>query len=196
MTFLMKIILAGDGSVGKTSLRKRYLGEGFKEIYDVTIGADFSIYKTLIAGRSIKFQMWDLAGQPRFKMVQKSYYLGSLGALLIFDITKRETFQSLQNWIHEIWNNNGRGLIPIVLLGNKVDLRDQYPESISNEVIQRYCAKLSEQSYSKGFEIKYLETSAKTGLNVAKAFELLANGYFEFVENQKKARTLLLKALT
>lgn len=183
----MKIVLAGDGGVGKTSLRKSYLGEGFKVQYDMTIGADFSVYKTEIDGHHIKFSIWDLAGQPRFKIIRERYYTGTLGALLLFDVTKRESFENLQTWIKEIWNFNGFGRpIPIIILGNKVDLRDQYPESISNEIVQRYCVKLSEQTKQYGFEIKYLETSAKTGLNVKEAFESLARVYLDYVAREKK----------
>ncbi|MHA2364982.1 MAG: GTP-binding protein [Candidatus Hodarchaeales archaeon] len=186
MTFLMKIVLTGDGGVGKTAIRERYLGRGFQSKYMMTIGADFALKEAVIDGRSIKFQIWDLAGQQRFGAVRSVYYLGCLGALLLFDVTRRESFENLQSWIKEIWNHNGKGVIPIVLLGNKVDLRDQYPDSISNEVAERYCAKLSEQTQPHGFDIRFLETSAKTGLNVAEAFDVLGQVYFEYLEKQKK----------
>lgn len=185
MTFLMKIVLAGDGGVGKTAIRERYLGRGFQSKYMMTIGADFALKESVITGRSIKFQIWDLAGQQRFGAVRSVYYLGCLGALLLFDVTRRESFENLQNWIKEIWNNNGKGIIPIVVLGNKVDLRDQYPDNISNEVAKRYCAKLTEQTKSHGFDIQFMETSAKNGLNVGEAFDKLGKVYFDYIEQQK-----------
>ena len=72
--FLVKIVLAGDGAVGKTTLRRRYLGEGFQASYMMTIGADFAVKRVDIGGKTITFQIWDLAGQPRFQMVRELYY--------------------------------------------------------------------------------------------------------------------------
>ena len=189
MTFLMKIVLTGDGGVGKTALRERYLGRGFQSKYMMTIGADFALKEATIDGRSIKFQIWDLAGQQRFGAVRSVYYLGCLGALLLFDVTRRESFENTQNWIKEIWTNNGKGIVPIVLLGNKADLRDQYPDSITTEMAQRYAAKLSEQTRPHGFDIHYMDTSAKTGLNVSQAFDELGRVYFQYLENSKKPTT-------
>lgn len=186
MVFLMKIVLTGDGGVGKTALRERYLGRGFQSKYMMTIGADFALKESTIDGRSIKFQIWDLAGQTRFGAVRSVYYLGCLGALLLFDVTRRESFENLQSWIKEIWTHNGKGIIPIVILGNKADLRDQHPDSISNAVAERYCEKLSEQTRPQGFDIRFMETSAKTGLNVGEAFDMLGKVYFEYLEKQKK----------
>lgn len=186
MTFLMKIVLAGDGGVGKTALRERYLGRGFQSKYMMTIGADFALKEAVIDGRAIKFQIWDLAGQTRFGAVRSVYYLGCLGALLLFDVTRRESFENLENWIKEIWNHNGKGVIPLVILGNKVDLRDQHPDSITDEMAQRYCAKLTDQTKENGFEVRYLQTSAKTGLNVAESFDMLGKVYFEYLDKNKK----------
>ncbi|MHA2274635.1 MAG: GTP-binding protein, partial [Candidatus Kariarchaeaceae archaeon] len=177
----MKIVLAGDGAVGKTALRHRYLGEGFQSKYMMTIGADFALKEVTIDGKAIKFQIWDLAGQQRFEVVRSVYYAGCLGALLLFDITRVDSFQNCSKWIKEIWTNNGKGTIPIVLLGNKSDLRDHADNPITSELAQRYADKLSEQTRPKGFHIRYLDTSAKTGLNVPEAFEELGRTYLEYV---------------
>ena len=185
----MKIVLAGDGGVGKTALRERYLGRGFQSKYMMTIGADFALKEAAVDTRSIKFQIWDLAGQQRFNAVRSVYYLGCLGALLMFDVTRKESFEACANWIKEIWTNNGKGVIPVVLLGNKADLRDQHPDSISAEMAKRYTVKLSEQTKAHGFDIHYMDTSAKTGLNVAQSFEELGRVYFAYVEKQKKQQT-------
>lgn len=182
----MKIVLAGDGSVGKTSLRNSYLGRTFKSKYEMTIGADFALHQAEIAGRSVKFQIWDLAGQPRFKDVRSLYYMGCVGALLLFDVTNRDSFQSLEHWINELWEHNTKGVIPFILLGNKVDLRDQFPQSVSDEEAHQYSHKLSELTKSHGFEIEFLHTSAKTGLNVAEAFESLAQTRFKQLEKLRK----------
>ncbi|MHA1449172.1 MAG: Rab family GTPase [Candidatus Hodarchaeales archaeon] len=185
--FLMKIVLAGDGAVGKTALRERYLGKGFQAKYLMTIGADFALKEASIDNKDLKFQIWDLAGQQRFSAVRSVYYLGCLGALLLFDVTRPETFENLQNWVDELWKNNGKGVIPLVILGNKVDLRDQFPNHVTDEQALSYCEKLSEKTRSEGFEIQYLPTSAKTGLNVAESFDKLGTVYFQFVEKGKKS---------
>ena len=184
MVFLMKIVLMGDGAVGKTAIRERYLGKGFQSTYMMTIGADFAIKEQEIHEKTVKFQIWDLAGQTRFGAVRSVYYLGCLGGLLLYDVTRPESYQNLTSWIQEYWKNNGKGIIPVVILGNKVDLRDQFPNSISPEQGQEFCEKLSEQTNPHGFETKYLETSAKTGLNIQEAFHALGEVYFKFVEDQ------------
>ncbi|MFX1513985.1 MAG: Rab family GTPase [Promethearchaeota archaeon] len=131
---LMKICLLGDGAVGKTSLRERYLGKGFKSGYTMTIGADFAVKESNVDGNEIKFQIWDLAGQPRFSSVRELYYKGSVGGLLVYDCTRPESYQNLDGWIEELWKNNGRGKLPLVLIANKVDLREENPDSISPEL--------------------------------------------------------------
>ncbi|MFW9994183.1 MAG: Rab family GTPase [Candidatus Odinarchaeota archaeon] len=181
-TFLMKIILAGDGAVGKTSLRERYLGRGFTGQYLKTIGADFALKKETIGDEDLKFQIWDLAGQQRFQNVRSVYYNGALGALLLFDVTRRDSFENLDLWVEEIWKNNGKGFIPIVVLGNKYDLRDQVPDCIDENEAQNYCKELSKKTKEKGFEIEFLNTSAKTGLNVGKAFQTLGKVYFDLMK--------------
>ena len=184
----MKITLMGDGAVGKTALRERYLGKGFSSKYMMTIGADFALKETEIGGRPLKFQIWDLAGQPRFGAVRSVYYLGCLGGLLLFDVTRPETFQNAEQWVNEYWKHNGKGKIPFVLLGNKVDLRDQFPNSITDEQALEYCERMSEQTAETGFDVKYMATSAKTGLNVDDAFATLGEVYFKFVEAQQQSQ--------
>ncbi len=181
----MKIVLAGDGAVGKTALRERYLGKGFSSNYMMTIGADFALKEATIREKSIKFQIWDLAGQPRFGTVRSVYYYGCLGALLLFDVTRPDTFTNLENWLEEIWKNNGKGMIPVVLLGNKVDLREQFPNHITDAQAEEFADNLTRKSADVGFPVKYMPTSAKTGLNVSAAFDMLGNVYLDYVEAQQ-----------
>ena len=174
----MKVCLLGDGAVGKTALRERYLGKQFSSGYVMTIGADFAVKKTEIDTaegiKSVKFQIWDLAGQPRFNSVRELYYKGSHGGLLIFDITRRDSFTNLTSWIDELYRNSGRGIMPIAFLGNKVDLRDEVDDPISEDEAQEFINQIKEQ-YKIDFEIPYLETSAKTGQNVDASFDILAS---------------------
>ncbi|MHA2297040.1 MAG: Rab family GTPase [Candidatus Hodarchaeales archaeon] len=182
-TFLLKMVLAGDGAVGKTSLRERYLGRGFKSQYLQTIGADFALKEIEIKSNNVKFQIWDLAGQQRFQNVRSVYYTGALAALLLFDITRRDSFNNLDSWIKEIWEHNGKGIIPIVVLGNKFDLRDESPDCVDKKEALKFCKQLSKKTKEKNFQVDYLNTSAKTGLNVDKAFQTLGDVYFEMVSN-------------
>jgi small GTP-binding protein len=182
MSFLMKIVLAGDGAVGKTALRERYLGKGFSSNYMMTIGADFALKEATIREKNIKFQIWDLAGQPRFGTVRSVYYYGCLGALLLFDVTRPDTFTNLENWLNEIFSHNGKGMIPVVILGNKVDLREQFPNHVTDSQADEFCNNLSKKTMESGFPVKFMPTSAKTGLNVSAAFDMLGNVYLDFVE--------------
>ena len=90
---IFKITLLGDGAVGKTSLRKTYLGEGFKDGYSMTIGADFAVKRLRIDDQDFVAQIWDLAGQQRFSAVREVYYRGTSGCLLVFDISRRSVFR-------------------------------------------------------------------------------------------------------
>ena len=175
---LMKVCLLGDGAVGKTALRERYLGKQFSSGYVMTIGADFAVKKTQInteeGVKEVKFQIWDLAGQPRFNSVRELYYKGSHGGLLVFDITRRDSFTNLTAWVDELYKNSGRGTIPIAVLGNKVDLRDETENPVTERDALNFTKELKEE-LDMHYEIPYLETSAKTGENVDESFDRLAH---------------------
>ncbi|MFW9993461.1 MAG: Rab family GTPase [Candidatus Odinarchaeota archaeon] len=180
-THVLKMVLAGDGAVGKTSLRMQYLGHGFKAQYLETIGADFALKSEIIKGRNVDFQIWDLAGQPRFQSVRSAYYFGALGALLVFDITRHQSFENLSSWIDEIWKHNGKGIVPVVILGNKYDLCNEVPGCVDEKEALKFCKELSKRTKGKGFKVEYLNTSAKTGLNVSEAFQALGKVHFDFL---------------
>lgn len=178
---IYKIALLGDGAVGKTSLRSRFMRNAFDDGYSMTIGADFAAKTLEVDGKQIKFQIWDLAGQPHFATIRSLYYQGSLGALLVYDISVPESFQNVLKWVDELWKNNGKGFVPIVLLGNKFDLRNKFPEAISSDQGELLAEQLSEKTSEEGFEVSYLETSAKTGQNVTQAFSLLGKNISDFI---------------
>jgi small GTP-binding protein len=166
-TLLFKIVLLGDGAVGKTSIRRRYMGEGFKTDFLATMGADFAFLKTKIDGIDIEWQIWDLAGQPAFRSVMKSYYRGAMGALAVYDITQPKTLDSLDSWIQEARDRANTNLedIPVVLVGNKIDLRDEVPNCL--KTINGFVK-------SKALNGDFIETSAKTGEAIDEAFAKLA----------------------
>ncbi len=171
--FSFKITLLGDGAVGKTSLRKRYMGEGFKKYYLATIGADFSVKRLTIDGYRVQFQIWDIAGQPRFREVRKAYFTGSDGGLFVHDITRPNTFRTLTDWITEFWKNTKKGPVPIIILSNKMDLKDV--ANVDFTLIEDYVTQLDQRFQEKyGFPAPWFKTSARTGENVSAAFETLA----------------------
>ena len=177
VTALFKVILMGDGSVGKTSLRRQYMGEGFRANYMITIGADFAVKKMqLQGGHDVSIQIWDLAGQEHFKNVRSTFYKGAQGALAVFSTVERSSFDNIPNWLEECWGNAGKK-IPVVLIGNKIDLRKQFednPVMKQTIVTREEGEKLAKDIASKGTIASFLETSAKTGENVEAAFLELA----------------------
>ncbi|OLS27295.1 MAG: GTPase KRas precursor [Candidatus Heimdallarchaeota archaeon LC_3] len=176
-----KIVLCGDGGVGKTSLRKAYLGQEFNSNYLETLGADFAtkIIKILYDKEEfqIKYLIWDLAGQPNFNSVRTNYFKGSHAILIIYDVTNKKSYENVLNWIEEIKKSLSReGIPPISLLGNKIDLVNE--KTVDDYITPSEGIKLSEQISSNYFDqkidIPYIETSAKTGENVEKAFQILS----------------------
>jgi small GTP-binding protein len=177
VTALFKVVLMGDGSVGKTTLRKVYMGEGFRAQYMITIGADFAVKKMQLAGgHDVSIQIWDLAGQEHFKSVRSTFYKGAQGALAVYSTVERASFDNLPNWMNECWTNAGKK-VPVVLIANKVDLREQFKNNpamkqaiVTTEEGQKYADNLAKS----GVHCSFLETSAKTGENVEAAFLELA----------------------
>ncbi|MFX0063057.1 MAG: Rab family GTPase [Candidatus Hermodarchaeota archaeon] len=191
--FFLKIVLCGDGAVGKTALRERFLGKGFSASYLQTIGADFATtdkqLNIIVDGqaqvKTARFQIWDLAGQDSFDVVRKTYYEGCLGALMVFDITRRASFENIPNWIDELWKYSKRGKPPIVLLGNKADLKAQVPNSVTDEEIRAFLDKINAtpEFVAKNIKIPYFETSALTGLNVEHAFISIGDVIMKSIQN-------------
>ncbi|MFX0093603.1 MAG: Rab family GTPase [Candidatus Hodarchaeota archaeon] len=176
---ILKIVLFGDGAVGKTTLRYRYMGKGFKTNLLPTIGADWALFNTKIENKNVKFQIWDLAGQPSQKNVRKTFYKGAVGGVAVFDVTRRKSFENLPEWLSECFNNNNLGIVPIVVLGNKVDLRDQAPKCVQEDEGRTFSEKLTRKWRKEGLTASYFDTSAKTGVNVIEAFEALGRAILE-----------------
>ncbi len=168
--FMIKLVLIGDAAVGKTSIRKRYLGKAFPTEHLATLGADFAVKEAVVSGYDIKFQIWDIAGQEFFKNVRSRFYRGCFGALLVFDITRRETFLNLPQWLDELYRYNGRGIVPVIVLSNKSDLKDK---QVTKAEVKEYIDKINKETSPEGVENFFLETSAKTGLNIDKAFSII-----------------------
>ncbi|XP_019763685.1 ras-related protein rab7 [Dendroctonus ponderosae] len=163
---LLKVIILGDSSVGKTSLMNQYVNRKFSNQYKATIGADFLTKEVTIDDRTVTMQIWDTAGQERFQSLGVAFYRGADCCVLVFDVTAPNTFKSLDSWRDEFLIQAAPrepDNFPFVLLGNKVDLE---PRAISAKRAQQWC-----QSKNS---IPYFETSAKEGLNVEQAFLAIA----------------------
>lgn len=168
---IMKAVLIGDGAVGKTSIRRNYLGEDFIEGHLATIGVDLATKRVLFQQDVVKFIIWDLAGQPTFEKVRGHYYAGCNGILLVYSVVDRETFDNASKWLVEAFKNMGP-LPPTVIIGNKIDLRSSMDK-------KKYVTCDEGQQFTKYFIEKlgvpaiFRETSAKTGENIQDTFQQL-----------------------
>ncbi|XP_056280868.1 ras-related protein Rab-19-like [Pseudoliparis swirei] len=161
--FLFKIILIGDSNVGKTCLVQNFKSGIFSERQQNTIGVDFTVRTVDIEGKRVKMQVWDTAGQERFRTITQSYYRSAHGAIIAYDITRRPTFDSVENWIKEV-ETYGASNVVLVLIGNKTDLEQE-----RQVLFEEAC------DLAKDKEIlAALETSAKESQNVEEAFILMA----------------------
>ncbi len=173
--YRFKITMLGDGAVGKTAMTARFTHEVFKEDYKRTIGADFAIKRLEIPDidSKVTLQIWDLAGQPRFESVRQGFYRGASGGLLLFDVTRRRTFLNIENWKDEVYRNLD-GEIPLVLVANKVDLKDS-----------RVVTQEEGEEYAKKNGFLYTESSALTGENVEQSYTTLCK---IIIEDSKKPK--------
>lgn len=159
--YAFKIILIGPGAVGKTSLLQRFVHNKFSEGYSLTIGVDFLSKEVKIgSGESTRLTIWDIGGQDRFKFMRSRFYDGASGALLVFDLSRAQTYKEIRKWLKEFRQFAGEK-VPFLLIGNKSDLIADV-----GEVIDR----AEPKKFAEDENSIYIETSAKTGDNVEDAF--------------------------
>ncbi|THD27133.1 putative rab subfamily protein of small gtpase [Fasciola hepatica] len=163
---LLKFLIVGNPATGKTCILRWFLDRKFKEESLHTIGVEFGTKVVQIDGKSVKLQIWDTAGQERFQCVTRSYYRGAAGALVVYDINDRESFNAVHHWIASV-RELALPNITIILIGNKLDLAEEARQV--SEMEARQCAE-DNGVYA------FLETSAKTGKNVHEAFISTARG--------------------
>ncbi len=159
--FILKILTAGEGGVGKTTLLHRFVEGKFSSSTRMTIGVEFFLKDIMVDGSHVTLQLWDFGGQERFRFLLENYVLGAKGAFLMFDLTRPNTLENLDQWV-KICRTCDPNL-PILFLGTKIDLIEEI---------------MIDDEYAKGFIeeyklIDYLKVSSKTGENVDNAFEFL-----------------------
>ena len=176
--YTFKFVIIGDHAVGKTSLIRQFVEHKFSHDYRATIGLNILAHNFDFQGNDIGVQLWDIGAQQYFKRFRKIYYAGAEAAFIVFDLSRRESFENVKSWNKEISELIEETNIPIVIIGNKSDLTEQ--RLISTEEGEELAKSLSETGSS------YIETSALTGNNVKDAFELIA--YHYIVKSKKKEK--------
>ena len=165
---LYKILILGDGSVGKTSFLTRYADNSFQESVLSTIGVDYKLKNVqLDDGRTVKLQIWDTAGQDRFRSIAKNYYKGANGIVVVFSVIDKESFKNVRTWISQIKEEVDEK-VTIILVGNKIDREEV-----------RVVTKEKGEELAKEFGLPYFECSAKTGVNITTAFNELVKRVVE-----------------
>jgi Ras-related protein Rab-6A len=160
--YKLKVIFVGDQAVGKTSIISRFMYDAFERHYQATLGIDFLTKAVVVDGRSVRLQLWDTAGQERFRSLIPSYIRNSAAAIVVFDVTSRESFTNVARWVDDVRAERGDA-ITLLLVGNKSDLGEV--RVVSAEEAAARAADLG---------AAYAEVSAKTGANVKALFRRVA----------------------
>ena len=173
--FLIKIVLIGDTSVGKSNLLSRYVHDDFDQESKSTIGVDFAAKHLSIRGKNVKIQIWDTAGQEKFRSIIKSYYSNANGFVIVYDVTKQESFDHVNNWIKVLEDNAAKNH-KMLLVGNKIDLDDD-----------REVFLIDGRDMAEKHSCYFMETSAKTNENdcVSNAFQMLIESIFDDLEKHE-----------
>lgn len=157
-----KLVLLGDASVGKSCIVVRFAKDEFYEYQEPTIGAAFMTQSVNLGDSIVKFEIWDTAGQERYRSLAPMYYRGASAAVVVYDITNRESFDGAQTWVNELQAIQSNDIV-IALAGNKDDLDED--RAVDTEYVRRYADENN---------IFFLETSAKTGRHVNQLFQEIA----------------------
>ena len=162
----LKLLIIGDSRVGKTSLLLNYVEKIFPEAHISTLGVEYKEKEIIKDNYIIRLQIWDTAGEERFRSITKSIYRNANGILFVCDITNRESFKNIKNWIKDADNVDKD--IKGIIIGNKIDLDNERVVSVEDL-----------EEIGKKYNMPFIETSAKTGMNVNKCFEVLIDELFK-----------------
>jgi small GTP-binding protein len=162
--YAIKLVLLGDGGVGKTSLVYRFIENRFSRDFKSTLGVNLLKKKLTLDQQEISAQLWDLGGQDSYKKIRRLYLEGAQGALVVFDVLNQKSFDNLDDWIGSLIEVRGKE-VPMVLIANKIDIQEH-----------RMVSKGQAEAYANKYKMHLIETSAATGENVENAFvELIRN---------------------
>ena len=156
-----KVLLLGDSTVGKTCFLLRYCDKTFEDAHLTTVGLDYRLKSMVLKnGKNVKLQIWDTAGQDRFRAITKNYYKGANGIILIYDVTNLQSYENVKNWIAQIKESANQNVI-IYLVGNKIDIKEE-----------DRCVKTEDgKKLAEEFKLPFFESSAKIGININEIFE-------------------------
>ncbi|MFX1455015.1 MAG: GTP-binding protein [Promethearchaeota archaeon] len=189
--YRFKFVILGDHEVGKTSIIRRFVEKKFSEDYRATIGLNVLTHNFEFFGNEIGVTLYDLGAQKFFRRFRKVYYTGAQAAFIVFDLTKRKSFENVLNWYQELKEFTADEEIPIVLVGNKSDLKEERQVFYQEGVKQ--ANKLSDKELIK---LSYIETSALTGENIEDAFNLISYHYVmksKEIEDERRSDLLFEK---
>ena len=171
--YSFKLLIIGESGVGKTSILLRFTDDYFSDKFMSTIGVDFKVKELEVDGKHVKLQIWDSAGQERFRNITMSYYRNSSGIIIVYDVTNHTSFDHVNNWIEEV-----RKYVPgspLMLVGNKADLEDERKVQFEEG-----------QELAEKHNLIFLETSAKTALNIEDTFEKFTRILVQDAANKPK----------
>ena len=168
--YLFKYIIVGDPSVGKSNLLMKFAHNKFTDEYQATIGVEFGAKNIQIKNKVFRIQIWDTAGQENFRSITRAYYKNSVCALVVYDISSRDSFNNVTTWIEDCKNQSPKTIF-MVLVGNKCDLNDK------RQVTAEEGKELADKN-----DMMFFETSAKDGINVDEIFLNSANEISKKIE--------------
>ncbi|XP_057418860.1 ras-related protein RABB1c-like [Lotus japonicus] len=170
--YLFHYIIIGDTGVGKSCLTLQFTGKRFQPVHDLTIGVELGVRTITIDNQPVKLRIWDTAGQETFRSLTRSYYRNAAGALLVYDITRRETFEHLASWLEDAMLNGNENMT-ITLVGNKGDLAHR----------RRAVTEEEGKLFAKEHGLIFMEASAKTAQNVEEAFVETAAAIYKKIKD-------------
>jgi len=173
--YLFKVVLIGDSGVGKSNLLSRFTRNDFNMESKSTIGVEFATRTITVDNKVIKAQIWDTAGQEKYRAITSAYYRGAVGALLVYDISKRLSYDNVSRWLKELRDHADQNIV-IMLVGNKKDLR--HMRQVQTDEAKDFC---------KQHKLFFIETSALADSNVATAFETILKEIYRLISRKSVA---------
>jgi small GTP-binding protein len=171
--YMFKLLIVGESGVGKTCMLLRFADNLFEENFLSTIGVDFKVKEITVGDQKVKLQIWDSAGQERFRNITSSYYRNCSGIIIVYDVTSEDSFIKVSDWIQEV--RRYVPTVPLIVVGNKCDLEDK-----------RAVPTATGEELAKKEELIFLETSAKTNTNIEAAFEEVSKKLIEDAASKPK----------